>query len=417
MILIPKNSNLRLLIIFLSLSIVFLLYLPYKSFERSLINAPVNINAETNTKITNILNLPGGYMAVTTIIKNEAVYLSEWLEFHRLLGVDLFIIFDDGSEDYPENTLRSFIEEGILVLLNAIEVLPTSCSRKARSSMHPHCHCQEAAIEYARQLVKGKYRWFAAFDVDEFLWVPKNQGSTMPSLKETLQTNFEDFDVININSTVWGDNNIISKQKMEGPLVIESFLKRANTNISSDAFLYNDRFGHKSIVNPDRVQKAMIHFPICFNCKIIQLATLRPDLRMNHYQYKSKEDQLEKARKQGNSMYDISPDRSKIMNEIFDDSILYLLDPLRKSMYYRKNNQKPFPVKNFSLDFDYSLFELHDVSDNKPYNYTPDMCVVFLSCKRLELLKRSIGSFIRYMKQEEKTLMRSFFGTMPVIMK
>src|SRR5690349_498409 len=34
-----------------------------------------------------------------TLLKNEAKYVREWISFHLLLGVDLFIIYDDNSTD------------------------------------------------------------------------------------------------------------------------------------------------------------------------------------------------------------------------------------------------------------------------------------------------------------------------------
>jgi len=37
------------------------------------------------------------YLAACTRMRNEGAYLREWIEFHRLVGVDVFYLFDDAS--------------------------------------------------------------------------------------------------------------------------------------------------------------------------------------------------------------------------------------------------------------------------------------------------------------------------------
>ena len=36
-------------------------------------------------------------IAACAIFKDEAPYLLEWLAFHRMIGVDLFVLYDNGS--------------------------------------------------------------------------------------------------------------------------------------------------------------------------------------------------------------------------------------------------------------------------------------------------------------------------------
>ena len=38
-------------------------------------------------------------IAICAIFKDEAPYLLEWLAFHRMIGVDLFVLYDNGSND------------------------------------------------------------------------------------------------------------------------------------------------------------------------------------------------------------------------------------------------------------------------------------------------------------------------------
>lgn len=38
-------------------------------------------------------------LAVCAIFKDEAAYLREWLDFHLLMGVEHFYLYDNGSSD------------------------------------------------------------------------------------------------------------------------------------------------------------------------------------------------------------------------------------------------------------------------------------------------------------------------------
>src|SRR3954467_5375423 len=46
-------------------------------------------------------------IAVCAIFKDEAPYLLEWLAFHKLVGVDLFVLYDNGSSDGGGDVIRA----------------------------------------------------------------------------------------------------------------------------------------------------------------------------------------------------------------------------------------------------------------------------------------------------------------------
>jgi hypothetical protein len=39
------------------------------------------------------------YLSICAIFKDEAPYLQEWIEFHRLLGVEKFYLYNNNSRD------------------------------------------------------------------------------------------------------------------------------------------------------------------------------------------------------------------------------------------------------------------------------------------------------------------------------
>ena len=47
-----------------------------------------------------------GQIAICAIFKDEAPYLLEWLAFHKMIGVDLFFLYDNGSSDGGSELIR-----------------------------------------------------------------------------------------------------------------------------------------------------------------------------------------------------------------------------------------------------------------------------------------------------------------------
>ena len=45
-------------------------------------------------------------IAICAIFKDEAPYLLEWIAFHRMIGVDLFVLYDNGSTDGGAELVR-----------------------------------------------------------------------------------------------------------------------------------------------------------------------------------------------------------------------------------------------------------------------------------------------------------------------
>ncbi len=97
---------------------------------------------------------------VVAIIKNEAPYLKEWIDFHLARGVRQFYLADNGSNDRPESVLAPYIEAGQVYFHK---------TRKTDWSIRLQ------AVELNRllraiALAEGKHVWVAAIDVDEFLY-------------------------------------------------------------------------------------------------------------------------------------------------------------------------------------------------------------------------------------------------------
>ena len=163
-------------------------------------------------------------LAVCAIFQDEARYLAEWIEFHLLMGVEHFVLYDNDSEDGPEAVLGPYIDAGLVTLV------PWPHSFEEFAQIKAYNHCLET--------FGARFRWIAMIDVDEFLFAPDGRP-----LGQVL-ADFPDVPAVVVHWQVYG-----SSGHVEAPdgLVIEQFTRRAPTS-----WVRNRRL--KSIVDPRRTQ-------------------------------------------------------------------------------------------------------------------------------------------------------------------
>ncbi|HET7879957.1 MAG TPA: glycosyltransferase family 92 protein, partial [Acetobacteraceae bacterium] len=56
-------------------------------------------------------------MAVCAIFKDEAAYLLEWIAFHSMIGVDHFVLYENGSTDGGPELIRGSRFAGNVTLI------------------------------------------------------------------------------------------------------------------------------------------------------------------------------------------------------------------------------------------------------------------------------------------------------------
>jgi hypothetical protein len=166
-------------------------------------------------------------LAVCAVFRDEAPYLAEWVEFHRLVGVEHFFLYDDRSADAGCEVLAPYVSDGLVTL--------TECAVPLASGG------QGLAYDDALGRARGRFRWLAFIDIDEFLFSPE-QGSLVGVLAE-----FEQDPGVLVNWQVYGSSGL---QNRADGLVIESFTRRARTG-----WVRNRRV--KSIVDPTRALRSM----------------------------------------------------------------------------------------------------------------------------------------------------------------
>ena len=157
------------------------------------------------------------YLSIAAIMKNEKPYLKEWIEYHRLQGVDHFYLCDNDSSDGTKEYLEPYIKKGVITYIE----LPGADKQLV-------CY-DKIAREY-----KDETTWLALIDLDEFL-VPLKAQNMPQFLKE-----FKDASQVSLYWMNYGDNHIF---KRESGLVTETF--RAHGKALNHTV--------KSIIRPDKV--------------------------------------------------------------------------------------------------------------------------------------------------------------------
>jgi hypothetical protein len=256
--------------------------------------------------------MPATYLSATALFRGEAPYLREWLEFHRLVGVERFVLYDNNPQpDGSAEILAPYVAAGIVELI----------VRRERPA-------QPAVYRDAVERERGRSRWLAVLDLDEFLFSPT--GRRLP---EVLR-GFERHAAVGACWAVYGTGG--HDVRPDG-LVTESYLWRSDDDARRNRHV-------KSIVDPRRAVRPMSphHFRVrgrfvderhrLLTGPCIHGAPTRRLLRINHYWSKSREEAERKVRRPRadlDEMRSLELFLNPALNAVYDDAIAGWLPELR----------------------------------------------------------------------------------------
>jgi hypothetical protein len=165
-------------------------------------------------------------LAVCSVFQNEAPYLKEWIEFHRLVGVEHFYLYNNFSTDNFHEVLDPYIKSGI------IELFDWNIKQKPNNTSF-----QTSGFNDALERVRGMIKWVAFLDIDEFLY-PVQEDNLVEFLKD-----YEEFGGVCAQWVIFGTSDVgcIPKNK----LMIECLINTDPKYITAV----------KSIVRPERVKR------------------------------------------------------------------------------------------------------------------------------------------------------------------
>ncbi|NGX42633.1 MAG: hypothetical protein K940chlam7_00913 [Chlamydiae bacterium] len=114
------------------------------------------------------------YVSICAFFKDEGDYLKEWIEYHRLIGIEHFYLYNNNSCDNYLEVLQPYIKKGLVDLIDWPSPEGTDWT--------PY---QEQAFNHCIELCIGHTRWLAVIDIDEFI---------IPVDRPTLKSFLIDFD-------------------------------------------------------------------------------------------------------------------------------------------------------------------------------------------------------------------------------
>lgn len=239
-------------------------------------------------------------LSIVAIVKNESMYIKEWIEYHILIGIEHFYIYDNESKDNLHQILFPYIEKGFVSYIFC-----------------PGPTMQMPAYNDAIVRFREINKWMAFIDIDEFIVLnPFFSSNIVQFLKS-----YENYDMLGINWNMFDFNNHNSRPTKG--FVISNYTRcYRNTDNTANKHI-------KCIVKPKSIKICTCpHYMHLKSKKIAvdedfnRLVTPFPPhvstkkIRINHYFSKSKEEYITKLSR-GRSD---SPEKRKFDQKAFDFS-------------------------------------------------------------------------------------------------
>jgi hypothetical protein len=252
------------------------------------------------------------FLTACTMVKNEAPYVVEWIEFNRLQGVDRFVLYDDGSSDNM-SLLSEFYEQQDTDI--AVHVLPAIAGEQFSRQQLTFQHCLD--------VFGNTTDWMMDIDVDEFMYSPAfgtivSLLGNMTVYAEERNMNLTVFTSANLNfgssgqrfrfenALVRSDDGKVQHRNGCGAQLITDHVLRGHLPLSEAYKNQTRSLGRicelpgsfspcrhnpgKSIFSPPAVAIAGVHHPLEMRYPSSGVNWDPPLLVGNHYYYRSRED-------------------------------------------------------------------------------------------------------------------------------
>lgn len=137
-------------------------------------------------------------VSICAIFKNEAPYLKEWIEYHKIIGIEHFFLYNNLSEDNYEEVLAPYVADGTVTLVQ-----------------WPYPQTQMKAYNNCMERFSDQSKWIGFVDIDEFV-VPKSTHNIYSFLKD-----FEKYPAVLMYWRLFGSSALMNRDL--STLVTDSF--------------------------------------------------------------------------------------------------------------------------------------------------------------------------------------------------
>lgn len=231
-------------------------------------------------------------VSLCAIFKDEADYLKEWIEYHSIVGIEHFYLYNNHSTDNYLDILKPYIEKGIVTLKDW---------PKPQSQM-------EAYADFFKTNAKDTL-WVGFIDLDEYV-VPNKTNSIYEFLE-----NYNNRPSVVINWRFFGSSGLIERDRTE--LVTKDFTVAWPKYSDIGKFFFNTRYDYSpdykrnNYMHSTWGQYRKIHLPpvnvfgrvIAFGFSSIPNREM--PIQINHYVIKSYKEYVSKKAKRGGGVHPV----------------------------------------------------------------------------------------------------------------
>jgi len=278
------------------------------------------------------LNAAQYNLSICAIFKNEAPYFKEWIEFHKLQGVEHFFLYNNNSDDDYLTVLQPYINSGELTLKQWSYEFNSNESGV-------WTYIQNGAYTDCIQKYGTMTNWLAVIDLDEFLFCPS--GQDLPS----FLIDYEEYGGVCVNWRMFGTSHL--ETIPSNLLMIEALIHCSSPKLPRNRCV-------KSIVHPRYVNieksKSAHYFTFIDNYFSItadgeKVSSIRSEswskdkIRINHYWTRTKKYFRENKIPFRHKRKEIHTEKTmqrkiKSYNDCIDTAILQFVPALREILGY-----------------------------------------------------------------------------------
>ncbi|WP_304467585.1 glycosyltransferase family 92 protein [uncultured Muribaculum sp.] len=190
-------------------------------------------------------------VSLCLIFKDEEPYLKEWIDYHILIGVDHFYLYNNNSSDRFMEVLSPYIAQGKVTLID-----------------FPEKYAQVKAYRHCYETFHTETEWLGYIDADEYINLIKYD-----SLKDLLDK-YKNFPSVYLNWRMFGTSGHLKENPDE--FTIERYTQAwANLSSTGKGFINNNFPSHSVSVH--------FHTSRLFSFPILGVLANKSPYRSTHF--------------------------------------------------------------------------------------------------------------------------------------